>query len=221
MLAFPEIPDAPGYWLCRIGLPYPTETTNGGDSVGADRECRFSGCAVFKEKVAEFVPERLLTFDIVEMPPDPELLGHLDAHRGQFELRDNGDGTYTVRFFRNGSPVYVTVNQELPVSSAGNSIYAGWGGFVNTYAGSELWVALAEVVNLVAEVPDVKHCAVFVEPAGQTAGAGRLVAYLVATRSDVTPELVHDQVCSRLDGRTDVTCVPYPEWINAWNELRA
>ena len=23
-----------------------------------------------------------------------------------------------------------------------------------------------------------------------------------------------------LDGRTDVTCVPYSEWINAWNELR-
>ena len=24
-----------------------------------------------------------------------------------------------------------------------------------------------------------------------------------------------------LDGRTDVTCVPYTEWVNAWNELRA
>jgi putative spermidine/putrescine transport system substrate-binding protein len=24
-----------------------------------------------------------------------------------------------------------------------------------------------------------------------------------------------------IDGRTDVTCVPYSEWINAWNELRA
>jgi len=24
-----------------------------------------------------------------------------------------------------------------------------------------------------------------------------------------------------LDGRTDVTCVPYSEWINAWNELRS
>ncbi len=23
-----------------------------------------------------------------------------------------------------------------------------------------------------------------------------------------------------IDGRTDVTCVPYSEWINAWNELR-
>jgi putative spermidine/putrescine transport system substrate-binding protein len=24
-----------------------------------------------------------------------------------------------------------------------------------------------------------------------------------------------------LDGRTDVTCVPYTEWVNAWNEFRA
>ena len=96
VLAFPEIPDAPDYWLFRAGLPYPTETVNGGNFVGAGRACRFSGGAVFKEKVAEFVPQRLLTFDIVESPPDPELLGHLDAHRGQFELRDNGDGTTTL-----------------------------------------------------------------------------------------------------------------------------
>jgi hypothetical protein len=96
VLAFSEIPAAPDYWLFRVGLPYPTETTNGGDFVGADRACKFSGGAVFKEKVSEFLPERLLTFDIVEMPPDPELLGHLDAHRGQFELRDNGDGTTTL-----------------------------------------------------------------------------------------------------------------------------
>ncbi|MEA3207537.1 MAG: hypothetical protein QOE70_594 [Chthoniobacter sp.] len=96
VLAFPEIRDTPDYWLFQIGLPYPIETTNGGNFVGADRVCRFSGGAVFKEKVAELVPEKLLTFDIVEMPPDPELMGHLEAHRGQFELRDNGDGTTTL-----------------------------------------------------------------------------------------------------------------------------
>lgn len=96
VLAFPEIPAKPDYWLFRAGLPYPTETTNGGNFVGADRACKFSGGAVFKEKVAELVPEKLLTFDIMEMPPDPELMGHLDARRGQFELRDNGDGTTTL-----------------------------------------------------------------------------------------------------------------------------
>ena len=66
------------------------------------------------------------------------------------------------------------------------------------------WLALVEIADLVAEVPDVVRCAVFVEPAGPTAASGRLVAYLVTTRSDVTPELVHDHVCSRLDGRIGV-----------------
>jgi hypothetical protein len=66
------------------------------------------------------------------------------------------------------------------------------------------WVELVEVTNLVAAVPDVVRCAAFVEPAGQTGGSGRLVAYLVATHTHVTPERVHEQVCSRLDRRTDV-----------------
>ncbi len=96
VLAFPEIREEPRYWLFEVGLPYPMDTTNGGNFVGADRACRFSGGAVFKEKVAELVPEKRLTFDIVEVPRDPELVGHLDAHRGQFELRDNGDGTTTL-----------------------------------------------------------------------------------------------------------------------------
>lgn len=30
VLAFSEIPDAPGYWLFHLGLPYPVATTNGG-----------------------------------------------------------------------------------------------------------------------------------------------------------------------------------------------
>jgi hypothetical protein len=96
VLAFETIPDAPNYWLFRLGLPYPVRTTNGGNFVGADRACDFSGGAVFKEKVAELKPERLLTFDIVEQPADPELIGHLDATRGQFELIDNHDGTTTL-----------------------------------------------------------------------------------------------------------------------------
>jgi hypothetical protein len=66
------------------------------------------------------------------------------------------------------------------------------------------WVAPAEVANVVAEAPDVVRCAVFVEPVGARSGTGRLVAYVVASRSDVTPELVHDQVCARLDGFTGV-----------------
>jgi hypothetical protein len=96
VLAFDEIPERPNYWLFHLGLPYPVRTTNGGDFAGADRACEFSGHAVFKERIAEIEPQRLLTFDITDMPRDPELVGHLDAHRGQFELIDNHDGTTTL-----------------------------------------------------------------------------------------------------------------------------
>ncbi|PZR70975.1 MAG: hypothetical protein DLM73_16650 [Chthoniobacterales bacterium] len=96
VLAFSEIPDPPAYWIFRLGLPYPTQTTNGGDFVGADRQCKFSNGVIIKEKVAEFVPREKLTFDVAEQPADPEAYGHLTLHRGQFVLRDNGDGTTTL-----------------------------------------------------------------------------------------------------------------------------
>ena len=70
---------------------------------------------------------------------------------------DNGDGTWTVRFFRNGVANYVTVNNELPVygyGSSGTAWGAGFGSstdaygmtFANNYdnPNNELWVALAE-----------------------------------------------------------------------------
>jgi hypothetical protein len=96
VLAFSEIPDRPDYWIFRLGLPYPTQTTNGGDFVGADRQCMFSDGIVIKERVAEFVPGEKLTFDIVEQPTHPEAYGHITLHRGQFVLRDNGNGTTTL-----------------------------------------------------------------------------------------------------------------------------
>lgn len=96
VLAFPEIPDSPDYWIFRLGLPYPTTTTNGGNFVGADRQCIFSNGVVIKERVAEFVPNEKLTFDVAEQPPDPEAYGHITLHRGQFILQDNHDGTTTL-----------------------------------------------------------------------------------------------------------------------------
>ena len=96
VLAFPEIPNPPGYWIFRLGLPYPTQTTNGGNFVGADRQCMFSNGILIKERVAEFVPNEKLTFDVVEQPTDPEAYGHITLHRGQFVLRDNHDGTTTL-----------------------------------------------------------------------------------------------------------------------------
>jgi hypothetical protein len=96
VLAFPEIPDRPDYWIFRLGLPYPTQTTNGGNFVGADRQCIFSNGIVIKERVAEFVPNEKLTFDVAEQPADPEAYGHITLHRGQFVLQDNHDGTTTL-----------------------------------------------------------------------------------------------------------------------------
>ena len=96
VLAFPDIPERPDYWIFRLGLPYPTQTTNGGNFVGADRQCMFSNGIIIQEKVAEFVPREKLTFDIIEQPTHPEAYGHITLHRGQFVLRDNHDGTTTL-----------------------------------------------------------------------------------------------------------------------------
>ncbi len=55
----------------------------------------------------------------------------------------NGDGTYTVRFYHNGAPDYVTVDSKLPVDARGNFVYADMG--MSTHSASTpLWVALAE-----------------------------------------------------------------------------
>jgi hypothetical protein len=49
-----------------------------------------------------------------------------------------GDGTYAVRFFRDGQAVYVRIDADLPVNSSGDLVYAA------LTADSELWVALVE-----------------------------------------------------------------------------
>jgi Calpain family cysteine protease/RTX calcium-binding nonapeptide repeat (4 copies) len=56
---------------------------------------------------------------------------------------DNGDRTFSVRFFNRGVADYVTVDRFLPVDTSGRLIYAGVGGDVAN-SSTELWVALAE-----------------------------------------------------------------------------
>ena len=56
---------------------------------------------------------------------------------------DNGDNTWTVRFYYNGTADYVTVDRMLPTSSRHASIYANYGAH-STSASTELWMALAE-----------------------------------------------------------------------------
>lgn len=96
VVSFAPIPSPPDFWVFRLGLPYPVETPPGGDAVGRERLCIFSRGVVFRERVAVFEPGRRLVFDIVAQPRDPELLGHLETHQGEFELRDEGDGTTTL-----------------------------------------------------------------------------------------------------------------------------
>jgi Calpain family cysteine protease/Bacterial pre-peptidase C-terminal domain len=56
---------------------------------------------------------------------------------------DNGDNTFTVRFFNNNVADYVTVDRFLPTDSQGRLVYASMGASA-TNSLNELWVALAE-----------------------------------------------------------------------------
>ena len=57
---------------------------------------------------------------------------------------DNGDGTWTVRFYDpNGAADYVTVNRMLPTASDGQLIFADMGSMYNNSANT-LWIPLAE-----------------------------------------------------------------------------
>ncbi len=56
---------------------------------------------------------------------------------------DNGDGTFTVRFYNQGVADYVTVDRYLPTNNIGNLVYANAGDYHGN-ANNELWVALAE-----------------------------------------------------------------------------
>ncbi|WP_208345381.1 CARDB domain-containing protein, partial [Aetokthonos hydrillicola] len=56
---------------------------------------------------------------------------------------DNGDNTFTVRFFKNSVANYVTVDRYLPTDAYGRLIYSNPGSSYND-SKNELWVALAE-----------------------------------------------------------------------------
>ena len=94
--AFPIIGEKPDFWLFKMGLPYPVQSTVSGTGVGASRRCIFSRGRVFEERIIEWQPGKRLTFDITHQPSDPEILGHARVRRGQFVLHDNGNGTTTL-----------------------------------------------------------------------------------------------------------------------------
>ena len=56
---------------------------------------------------------------------------------------DNGDGTFTIRFYANSTADYVTVNRRLPTLGNGTLAYSGLGLSASS-SSTSLWVALAE-----------------------------------------------------------------------------
>jgi len=93
------------------------------------------------------------TFDDIDQGGDSDCyflaaLGEVAQHKPsllQNMFISNGDGTFTVRFFKGSSSFFVTVNSFLPVNNNSTGAqFAGWGGGSFTSAGNELWVALAE-----------------------------------------------------------------------------
>ncbi|KLT65414.1 hypothetical protein [Pedobacter sp. BMA] len=96
VVAFDKIKKPNEYWLFNIGMPSPSQTTVTGYRNGAGRKCIFSNGYTFDEKIVTFEPDKNLTFDITAQPHDPEIMEHIDIQRGQFLLKDNGNGTTTL-----------------------------------------------------------------------------------------------------------------------------
>jgi len=96
VVAFKPIKQQPDFWLFRIGLPNPTAATVTGYHEGAGRKCIFSTGYAIGERISTYEPGKNLTFDIIDQPRDPEMMNHLDLLKGQFLLKDNGNGTTTV-----------------------------------------------------------------------------------------------------------------------------
>lgn len=96
VVAYKRIEKKSDYWLFRIGMPSPVQSTVEGYYIGAKRKCIFSNGYVFDEKIVTYDENKDLTFDITKQPRDPEIMGHIDILRGQFLLKDNHDGTTTL-----------------------------------------------------------------------------------------------------------------------------
>ncbi|HEY9197095.1 MAG TPA: hypothetical protein VIM77_12550 [Mucilaginibacter sp.] len=96
VVAYKRITAPDKYWLFRLGMPSPVQSTAEGYYLGAGRKCIFSNGYVFDEKIVTYDENKNLTFDITNQPRDPEIMDHIDILRGQFLLKDNGNGTTTL-----------------------------------------------------------------------------------------------------------------------------
>lgn len=96
VIAFKPIKEKPTFWMFKIGMPMPMETTVNDYCQGAGRKCIFNDSIIFEETMTVFQPNKNLTFDIITPPQDPEIIGHIETQKGQFLLKDNHNGTTTL-----------------------------------------------------------------------------------------------------------------------------
>lgn len=102
VIGFVEL-EAPPSWIYSVGVAYPVHARIEGEGVGAIRHCEFSTGA-FVEPITAWEPGRRLAFDVASQPPPmhewspyqyvhpPHLDGYMRSRRGEFRLRDLGDG---------------------------------------------------------------------------------------------------------------------------------
>jgi len=111
----------------------------------------------------------------------------------------NGDGTYGVRFYQNGTAHYVTVDSKLPTYSGGRFLYANMGSFANS-SSNVLWVALAE--KAYAQMNE----AGWLRPASWGGGGNSYSGIEGGMFSDVAKQVVnHSSVSYYVSGNGDAT----------------
>ena len=96
VVAYDPIETEPDFWMFKMGMPKPMQTTVDCYGQGCGRKCIFNDSIIFDEKMTVFQPGKDLTFEVTRQPRDPEILGHIDITKGQFILIDNGNGTTTL-----------------------------------------------------------------------------------------------------------------------------
>ena len=88
---YPANPHPPSWWLYRIGLPAPMQST-GEPLVGGRRDCLLSGGVTIGEKIIVAKPAQILEFVIDRQPQHPEIVHHFVLERGRIELAPDGRG---------------------------------------------------------------------------------------------------------------------------------
>ena len=93
---YPRNPHPPGWWLYRLGLPAPLQST-GAAEVGGRRDCVLDGGVKIGEKVVVAERNRKLEFVIDRQPQHPEIAHHFILERGRIELFPDGQGGTLLR----------------------------------------------------------------------------------------------------------------------------